>query len=133
MWSEGATLVRFAVVGIGNTLVDFGVFFLLTSMGVSYVLAQACSYSAGVINSYVWNRTWTFRVQEKASAQQVLQFLILNLLSLGTTVVLLQLLRLAGMSLFSSKVLATIAGMAVNFIGSRFWVFSSERERGGKQ
>ncbi|GGJ57940.1 putative flippase GtrA [Anoxybacillus voinovskiensis] len=130
MWNEGATFVRFAVVGIGNTLVDFGVFFLLTSMGMSYVLAQICSYSAGVVNSYIWNRTWTFRVQEKASAQQFFQFLILNLLSLGTTVVLLQLLQLTGLSLFMSKVIVTIAGMAINFIGSRFWVFSSERERG---
>lgn len=130
MWSEGATLVRFAIVGIGNTLVDFGMFFLLTSMGVSYVLAQVCSYSAGVLNSYVWNRTWTFRAQEKASAQQFFQFLILNLLSLGTTVVLLQLLHLAGISLVISKGMATMAGMAINFSGSRFWVFSSERERG---
>lgn len=133
MWSEGTTLVRFAIVGIGNTLVDFGMFFLLTSMGVSYVLAQVCSYSAGVINSYVWNRTWTFRVQEKASVHQFFQFTLLNLVSLGTTVILLQLLQLAAISLFTSKVIATIAGMAVNFIGSRFWVFSSERERRGKR
>ncbi|MCZ0755087.1 GtrA family protein [Anoxybacillus sp. J5B_2022] len=130
MWNEGATLVRFTLVGIGNTLVDFGVFFLLTSMGVSYVLAQICSYSAGVINSYIWNRTWTFRVQEKASVSQFFQFLILNLLSLGTTVVLLQLLHSAGISLVISKGMATMAGMAINFSGSRFWVFSSERERG---
>jgi len=130
MWNEGATLVRFTLVGIGNTLVDFGVFFLLTSMGVSYVLAQICSYSAGVINSYIWNRTWTFRVQEKASVSQFFQFLILNLLSLGTTVVLLQLLHSAGISLVISKGMATMAGMAINFSGSRFWVFSPERERG---
>jgi len=134
MWNERMTLVRFVVVGIGNTLVDFGVFFLLTSIGVSCVLAQACSYSAGVINSYIWNRTWTFRVQEKASVQQFFQFIILNLLSLGTTVVLLQLLQLTGLSLFMSKVTVTITGMSINFIGCRFWVFSSSvHERGGER
>ncbi|WP_066325289.1 GtrA family protein [Anoxybacteroides amylolyticum] len=134
MWNEGATLVRFVIVGIGNTLVDFGVFFLLTSIGVPYVWAQLCSYSAGAINSYVWNRIWTFRVQEKALVQQFFQFIILNLLSLGTTVVLLQLLQLTGLSLFMSKVTVTIAGMAINFIGSRFWVFSSSvHERGGER
>ncbi|MCL6585490.1 MAG: GtrA family protein [Anoxybacillus sp.] len=131
MWNERMTLVRFAVVGIGNTLVDFGVFFLLASMGVPYVFSQVCSYSAGIMNSYLWNRTWTFQVRKKASVHEFFQFVAVNFVSLSTTIVLLYLLRQsAGMPLFSSKAIATVAGMAVNFAGSRLWVFSSERERG---
>ncbi|GAC91513.1 YngA protein [Anoxybacillus flavithermus NBRC 109594] len=124
MWNEKMMLVRFAVVGIGNTLVDFVVFFFLASTGVPYVFSQVCSYSAGMMNSYVWNRTWTFQVRKKASVQEFLQFIFINLVSLSTTIVLLYLLRQsAGMPLFSSKAVATVAGMAVNFAGSRFWVF----------
>ncbi|WP_205597785.1 GtrA family protein [Anoxybacillus sp. MB8] len=128
MWNEKMMLVRFAVVGIGNTLVDFVVFFFLASIGVPYVFSQVCSYSAGMMNSYVWNRTWTFQVRKKASVQEFLQFIFINLVSLSTTIVLLYLLhKLAGMQLFSSKAVATVAGMAVNFVGSRFWVFERER------
>ncbi|EMI09302.1 MULTISPECIES: GtrA family protein [Anoxybacillus] len=128
MWNEKMMLVRFAVVGIGNTLVDFVVFFLLASIGVPYVFSQVCSYSAGMMNSYVWNRTWTFQVRKKASVQEFLQFIFINLVSLSTTIVLLYLLhKLAGMQLFSSKAVATVAGMAVNFAGSRFWVFERGR------
>jgi len=128
MWNEKMMLVRFAVVGIGNTLVDFVVFFLLASIGVPYVFSQVCSYSAGMMNSYVWNRTWTFQVRKKASVQEFLQFIFINLVSLSTTIVLLYLLhKLAGMQLFSSKAVATVAGMAVNFVGSRFWVFERGR------
>lgn len=128
MWNEKMMLVRFAVVGIGNTLVDFVVFFFLASIGVPYVFSQVCSYSAGMMNSYVWNRTWTFQVRKKASVQELLQFIFINLVSLSTTIVLLYLLhKLAGMQLFSSKAVATVAGMAVNFAGSRFWVFERGR------
>ncbi|WP_297990702.1 GtrA family protein [Anoxybacillus sp.] len=133
MWSEKATFIRFAVVGIGNTIVDFGVFFLLISMGVSYMFAQLCSYSAGVMNSYVWNRKWTFRVLEKASVQQFFQFVIVNIISLSATVMLLKLLQLTAISLFVSKAIATIVGMAINFIGNRFWVFSSGQEKEGSK
>lgn len=47
------TAGRFCTVGVGNTLIDFGVFFLLAACHVPYLPAQICSYSAGIINSYV--------------------------------------------------------------------------------
>lgn len=61
------TLVRFGTVGAGNTLVDFVVFFLLTSLHIPYLSAQLFSYSAGVANIYIWNRTWTCQVKEKSA------------------------------------------------------------------
>ncbi|MBB5326063.1 putative flippase GtrA [Anoxybacillus tepidamans] len=137
MWNNKGNIItvfRFCVVGVGNTLIDFGVFFLLTSFGVSYFLAQACSYSAGVMNSYVWNRMWTFQVQQKATVQEFFRFILINVFSLSTTFVLLYIFRQIGdMSLLYSKVIATIGGMAVNFAGSRLWVFQpsiNERSEG---
>ena len=73
------TLVRFGTVGAGNTLVDFVVFFLLTSLHVPYLAAQLFSDSAGVANSYIWNRTWTFQVKEKAHGAEIVRFIMINL------------------------------------------------------
>ncbi|MBW7652183.1 GtrA family protein [Anoxybacillus sp. ST4] len=128
MWSERVKFVRFTVVGLGNTIVDFVVFFLLTLIGVSNVFAQLCSYSAGVINSYVWNRTWTFRVREKVSAQQLFQFIVVNMTSLSATMILLTSSQLMDIGLFISKMMSTIVGMAINFVGSCFWVFSTAQK-----
>lgn len=77
------TLVRFGTVGAGNTLVDFVVFFLLTSLHVPYLAAQLFSYSAGVANSYIWNRTWTFQVKEKAHGAEIVRFIMINLALAG--------------------------------------------------
>ncbi|KKB73308.1 MULTISPECIES: GtrA family protein [Bacillus] len=117
------TLLRFGTVGIGNTLIDFGVFFLLTALNVPYLIAQVCSYTAGILNSYIWNRTWTFRVKEKVRGQEIIRFLIINLAASGITFLLLYGLQKAGLSLVSSKVTATVGGMVINFIGNRLWVF----------
>ncbi|KDE47083.1 membrane protein [Geobacillus sp. CAMR12739] len=119
---EKQTIWRFAVVGVSNTAVDFVVFFLLAAMGVPAAAAQVVSYGAGMANSYIWNRLWTFQVKRKANIGEFLRFLAVNGLSLGASLgVLLAAERL--MPLWLAKSVATIAGMAVNFIGSRFWVF----------
>ncbi|MCY7816220.1 GtrA family protein [Bacillus haynesii] len=117
------TLVRFGTVGTGNTLVDFVVFFLLASLHIPYLAAQLFSYSAGVANSYIWNRTWTFQVKEKAHGAEIIRFIMINLAAAGATFVLLYIFQKAGLSLFVSKMSATVAGMAINYIGNRLWVF----------
>lgn len=117
------TAGRFCTVGVGNTLIDFGVFFLLAACHVPYLPAQICSYSAGIINSYVWNRKWTFRVKRKADRKEIMRFLMINLAASGITFLLLYAFQKGGCSLLVSKFAATIGGMMMNFIGNRIWVF----------
>ncbi|MFP6324179.1 MULTISPECIES: GtrA family protein [Bacillus amyloliquefaciens group] len=122
------TAGRFCTVGAGNTLIDFGVFFLLTACLVPYLPAQICSYSAGIINSYVWNRKWTFRVKHKADGKEIVRFLIINLAASGITFLLLYAFQKGGCSLLVSKLAATIGGMMMNFIGNRIWVFGDSQK-----
>ncbi|MDP1497366.1 GtrA family protein [Bacillus velezensis] len=117
------TAGRFCTVGVGNTLIDFGVFFLLAACHVPYLPAQICSYSAGIINSYVWNRKWTFPVKRKADGKEIMRFLMINLAASGITFLLLYAFQKGGCSLLVSKFAATIGGMMMNFIGNRIWVF----------
>ncbi|MCY8515769.1 GtrA family protein [Bacillus atrophaeus] len=120
---QTTTLIRFCTVGIGNTLIDFCVFFLLTSLGIPYLFAQVCSYTAGIANSYIWNRIWTFEVKKKADRKEMVGFIIVNITASGITFLLLYILQRAGLSLLISKLIATIGGMMINFIGNRLWVF----------
>ncbi|WP_309461890.1 GtrA family protein, partial [Bacillus paranthracis] len=47
------SFIKFALVGVVNTLIDFVVYALLKTIGVNYILAQWISYSVGILNSYV--------------------------------------------------------------------------------
>ena len=66
---------RYAVVGALNTLIGIGVFSLCVYfLRLDPGLSNAASYAIGLVNSFVWNRKWTFKSQEKP-ARQVAPFL----------------------------------------------------------
>jgi len=125
--------LRFCTVGLGNTAIDFTAFFLLTLGGVPYLLAQVLAYSAGVLNSYLLNRKWTFRVVRKANVLEAGSFIIVNGLSLLLSTGLLALLYDANhLNLWFAKFMATGGGMVVNYIGSRLWVFTENQKASGE-
>jgi len=126
-------LLRFCAVGLGNTAVDFTVFFLLTLGGVPYLLAQVLAYAAGVVNSYFFNRMWTFQVERKINLPEVASFVTVNGLSLLVSSGLLFILHdVNHLSLWSGKLLATGVGIVVNFMGSRLWVFTENQKARGE-
>ncbi|MFH1028287.1 MAG: GtrA family protein, partial [Pseudomonadota bacterium] len=75
--------VKFGAVGLLNTALDLGLYFALTRwVGLAAVFAKSISYGAGILNSFYWNKSWTFR--SKASAQStLLPFILVNLAGLA--------------------------------------------------
>ncbi|BFI99569.1 MULTISPECIES: GtrA family protein [Priestia] len=131
MTNKWISFIKFALVGVVNTLIDFVVYALLTTIGVNYILAQWISYSAGILNSYVMNRKWTFERKEKSSKREVISFVIVNLITLSLTSFLLTVLyNKWGIPLLISKLLITIASVGINFIGTKLFVFTNKKERG---
>jgi len=121
-------LIKFSLVGLLNTGVDVAVFFLLTWLGVPYLTAQVVSYSCGAANSYLLNKMWTFR-SSGLSPAEIIRFAVVNLISLGISVVVLRLLHdTVGLDLTVSKAGATVSALAANFLGNKLWVF----RRGGR-
>lgn len=54
-------IFRYSIVGVCNTLITLAVYLLLTfAFGVSPGVANPIGYVAGLVNSFVWNRQWTF-------------------------------------------------------------------------
>lgn len=130
MTNKWISFIKFALVGVVNTLIDFVVYALLTTIGVNYILAQWISYSAGILNSYVMNRKWTFERKEKSSKREVISFVIVNLITLSLTSFLLTVLyNKWGVALLLSKLLITIVSVGINFIGTKLFVFTTKKER----
>ncbi len=125
--------LRFCTVGLGNTTVDFTAFFLLTLAGAPYLLAQVLSYSAGIANSYFFNRKWTFSVDRKANVPEAASFIIVNCLSLLISSGMLAVLHdVNHLNLWFCKVAATGTAVIVNYLGSRLWVFAEIQKTGGE-
>jgi len=119
-------VIRFGVVGILNTVVDWFVYFALTrwvGLASMPVLAKGISYGAGVINSYAWNKNWTFRARE-SGFQSMLPFFGVSLIALGVNAAVLELgLNTFSLGELASLVLATGFTLLWNFLMSKFVVF----------
>jgi putative flippase GtrA len=130
MKNELSLLTRFCAVGLSNTMIDFVIFFIFVYIGFSVFVSQTVAFSAGMFNSFLWNRLWTFKVCNPVTMIEVLRFITINLLALATTYSLL-ILFIEGnqSSLHFSKILASGGGIFVTFIGSKLWVFKKEVQR----
>lgn len=118
------------MIGLLNTLVDFVAYSLLVWAGLYVLPAQVVSYGAGMANSYVLNSLITFKgaatgnKDSKADRGRAVRFIILNAAVLGVSMLFLYILtETAGMGPLTAKLLATGVTVALNFAGSKWWVF----------
>jgi putative flippase GtrA len=54
---------KFACVGLLNTIVGYGAFFILSDY-LYYLLALIISHIIGVLNSFLWNKFWVFKSKQ---------------------------------------------------------------------
>ena len=77
---ETTRFLKFAVVGTLGTMIDFGVLnLLILTFGSSKGLAKTCSFTVAVINSFIWNRLWTFReARDRPIGPLLVQFVLVS-------------------------------------------------------
>lgn len=130
---------KFVSVGILNTLIDFGILNLLSYIfvihsGSAIALFNGFSFSVAVINSYFWNKFWTFRAGGSSGegAKDFAQFVFVSLIGLGlNTGIVYFLTTLVGAPQSVSpalwenivKTIAIPVNLTWNFLGYKFWVF----------
>jgi putative flippase GtrA len=124
MIKNKAVFVKFGLVGILNTLIDIMMFAILINVGTHYIIAQVVSYCCGLINSYLFNKKWTFKSTIKINLREIGKFIAVNLITFLITIGLLYLFEQnTEYDLITIKLFATAIGMVVNFMGSKLWVF----------
>ncbi|HYF12713.1 MAG TPA: bifunctional glycosyltransferase family 2/GtrA family protein [Candidatus Paceibacterota bacterium] len=120
-------VVRFATVGVINTLVDAAFYLFLTRATLFFtgvpVGAKLFSFLAGTISSFLLNRYWTFGMREEISFAEIGRFYTTVSISLFVNVAAMQVLINLGMYDLVALVFATAASFLTNFTLSRTWVF----------
>lgn len=124
-------VLKFASIGVLNTGIDIAIFAALVyALSWPSLPAQCVSYFLAFLNSYWWNRRWTFGMRERGSAKELIKFGLVNALSfLCATGVLLAAEKGLGLSPIVAKLVSVAASLAVNYAGSKLWVFRQEPVR----
>ena len=134
-------LAKFAASGALNTLADWGVLNLLIfitgiATGYYYSLFKAISFIVGAINSYLWNKYWTFDAgNSKNVGKEFVQFFIVSLIGFGINVgvasfIVNYLQAPAGISLKlwanAGAAAGSVAALIWNFLGYKLIVFKKK-------
>ena len=116
-------LVRFAAVGVTNTLVSFAVYRLLLALGTWYVVAAPIAYVASLVNGYVFNLRWTFAAQDTARARML--YAAVQVSGAGLTSLLVFLfVHAAGTGRVVAFLAAVVPVTLCTFAANRAWTFA---------
>jgi putative flippase GtrA len=121
-----AQFIKFAIVGVLNSAIQYLVFLFLYSLtGTPYLLASIIGYLAGMINSYILNRRWTFGSRNQKLFTELSRFVAVNLVSLGVNLGLLYLLVSTGVMIPQwAQIVAIVGSTLVNFVLNKVWTFA---------
>lgn len=121
--------VRFLMVGGINTAVGYGFYALFIALGLNAYLATTLSTVLGVINSYFWNKYFTFR-QPKKSLSELLRFVTVYTISYGANLVLVYLfVDYWGIDKYLSGVLCLFVTTLVSYVGHNFFSFKNKADK----
>lgn len=131
-------LIKFMEVGVLNTLIDFSILNLLLwvtdiTEGYIYLIFIAVAFTFATVNSYLWNKYWTFQKKETAAAAREFGgFYIVTAISLLLREVIAHVVvNVIGIQFGLSAVIWANIGSGIgvlvafmwNFLGYKFLIF----------
>jgi putative flippase GtrA len=141
-------IVKFGLVGIINTGIDFAILNLLINVtgiysGIWLFIFNVISFGVAVINSYFMNKYWAFKVSGSVQAKEIFKFVFVSLIGLFLNSVIVYYLgtffilsyRLSASAAYVyipaglwdnlAKLAATAVSLVWNFIGYKLFVFNN--------
>lgn len=100
-------LIKYVIVGGMNTVLTLAVIFCCKSLlDINPYVSNGIGYFVGLINSFLWNRSWVFRAKDGTISRQAVRFMLGFFLCYG-----IQLLAVWALNQYA------IGGMLVDICG----------------
>lgn len=129
--------VKFGIVGIANTALDFTVLFFLVSLGLDKIVANFFSTSIAFTFSFFVNKSFTFKSTGGNLKKQLALFIGITVIALwviqpliitGTAALLSPLALNNSLVLLVGKLLATVASLIWNYVFYSRLVFKKDNK-----
>jgi len=115
-------IIKFSLVGVLNTLVGYGVFFIL-SMYINYLLALIFSHIVGVIHSFIWNKYWVFRSSKNKIREFLKFYSVYGVMLLINIAMLYYFVSILNISPQISQLIILPFLTILTYTGHKYWSF----------
>lgn len=134
---------KYCYVGSSNLLIDFGTLNLLIyytgyDSGIYYSVFKGSSFLFAVVNSYLWNKFWTFKNgYEKRMLKQFMKFLLVIGIGMLINVTIASIIvnKIEPPGSISTKLWANVGAIVSlvftfswNFLSMKFLVFTNSKQ-----
>ena len=127
-------ILKFGVVGIIATVIDFGVLFVLSQpLGMDPVISAGISFCVSLVFNYVASMRYVFTHREDMSrSREFVIFLVLSLIGLAINEAIMAagvaVLGNSALAVMGTKVLATAIVMVWNFVSRKKWLDAGDAQ-----
>ena len=119
--------VKFAVVGLSNSLISYAVYMLCIKLGLHYQLANFLGFSISVVNAFYWSNKYVF-TEGREERSLIKTFIKTYISYAGTGLVLAALLLILWVDIlklpeFVGPILNLCITVPLNFVINKFWAY----------
>lgn len=120
--------LKFGVVGVSNTGISLGVYYILVYFNIHPVIANAGGFVASVINSYYWNSKYVFKEKTETNDTKAFTKVVASYgISFMISTVLIELfVDVLHISKYIAPLLRLVVTVPLNFILNKKWAFKEK-------
>ena len=117
-------ILKFGIVGVIATIIDFAVLYILTEfIHIHYLVSSIISFTVSVIFNYILSIKWVFEVNHKQTKKDFILFVVLSVIGLGINELIMYLMvDKLGIHYMFTKIFATGVVMVYNFITRKIFI-----------
>jgi putative flippase GtrA len=115
--------IKFSIVGLSNTAIGLGTYYLFLWLGCYYMIANVLSWIISVFNAFYWNNKYVFKSSTTWFRALFRTYISYGVSFLVGTAILFALVEWCGISDIIAPLLVLIVTIPLNFVLNKFWTF----------
>lgn len=115
--------IKFCIVGLSNTAIGLGTYYLFLWLGFHYMIANVLSWLISVFNAFYWNNKYVFKSNTTWLKSLFRTYISYGVSFLVGAVVLYGVVEWCGISDVVAPLLVLIVTIPLNFVLNKFWTF----------
>lgn len=119
--------IKYGVVGASNTVITAVVIWIMMKLlGCSDVVSNVVGYVAGVLNSFVWNKQWTFQSSAGWMDSAIRFGIVFGICYLLQLALLMYVLNpYVPIDPYYNQLIAMLFYTVINFVMNKFYTFKA--------